>query len=62
MNSRVTMVIPEILASRVLEHHKENNPTETLSSFYTRALVNQLEKEGDFEIREILENAKEEND
>ena len=62
MNSRVTMVIPEILASRVLSHHKENNPTETLSSFYTRALVNQLEKEGDFEIREILENAKEEND
>lgn len=62
MNSRVTMVIPELLADRVLKHHKENNPTETLSSFYTRALVNQLEKEGDFEIREILENVKEEND
>lgn len=55
-NVRVTIVIPSILVDRVKQHHDKENPCETLSSFYTRAIVNQLEKEGDYETREILEN------
>ena len=35
------------------DHVRKNG--ETQQEFITRALVNQLEKEGDFEIRQIVE-------
>lgn len=43
----------EILMSRVAKRVKETG--ENLTDFYNRAILNQLENDGDFEIRDILE-------
>ena len=46
-------MLSEKLMERVSQH--TTNTEETLTSFYTRALINQLESEGDYEIRDIVE-------
>lgn len=53
MVSRTTIMASDKLIGRVNEHISETG--ETLTSFINRALLNQLEKDGDFEIRDILE-------
>ena len=50
---RTTIVTMSCIAERVAQHCK--NRGESLSDFYNRALINQLENDGDFEIRDIVE-------
>lgn len=50
---KTTIVTRKILLDRVAKHLVETGETQT--SFVTRALVNQLENEGDFTIRTDME-------
>lgn len=50
---KTTIMTEEILMKRVAEHCL--NRGESLTEFYTRAIINQLEKDGDYEIRDIYE-------
>ena len=50
---KTAIVTSQGLIDRVSDHVRKNG--ETQQEFITRALVNQLEKEGDFEIRQIVE-------
>ena len=50
---KTTIVTSKTLLDRVGIHVKKNGDNQT--DFITRALVNQLEREGDFEIRALLE-------
>ena len=54
---KTTIITNKTLLDRVGIHVKRNGDNQT--DFITRAMVNQLEREGDLEIREIL---KEENE
>lgn len=54
-----TIVASKLLMDRVSTHVKADED-DNQTRFITRALVNQLEKEGDFEIRSLLEAEKEE--
>ena len=49
---KTTIVTYKTLLDRIGVHVKKNNDNQT--DFITRALVNQLEREGDIEIRQIL--------
>lgn len=53
MNARTTIMMSDILLDRVSQHLK--NSGETMTDFYNRAIINQLEKEGDWEIRDLVE-------
>lgn len=58
---RTTVMLEEKLYDRVLDHLKANGKEETVQEFTQRAFINQLENDGDFSIRdemEELENAK----
>ena len=57
MQSKTTIVIEGVLMERVSEHTAKRN--ETLTEFYTRAIINQLEKDGDYEIRDTIEEVNE---
>ena len=50
---RTTIVTSKTLLYRVSVHVAKNGDNQT--NFITKALVNQLEREGDIEIRDILE-------
>lgn len=50
---KTTIVTSKTLLDRMGVHVKKNGDNQT--DFITRAIVNQLEKEGDFEIRMMLE-------
>ena len=52
-NVRTTIMVSSTLADRVSKHVAETG--ESLTSFYTRAVLNQLENEGDWGIRYELE-------
>lgn len=58
---RTTIMLEDILYKRVLEHLKEecpysfNSSAERITDFTRRAFINQLENDGDFEIRDIME-------
>lgn len=54
---RTTIVTPKSLLDRLQYHTLRHGESQT--DFIVRAIVNQLEKEGDFEIRSILEEEKE---
>lgn len=56
MTQRTTVMVDEKLMERVKEHTDKTGVT--LSAFYTKALVNQLEREGDFEVRDMIEEEK----
>lgn len=49
---RTTIVASKTLLDRIGVHVARNGDNQT--NFITRALVNQLEREGDLEIRDIL--------
>ena len=51
---KTTIVTNKTLLDRVTLHCKQNEESQT--DFITRALVNQLEREGDFSIRAELES------
>lgn len=57
--SRKTIVANPLLTERVSVHIKATG--ENLTEFYNRAILNQLERDGDFEIRDILEVSEDEN-
>lgn len=44
------------LMDRVQAHAKKNG--ENLTEFYTRAIINQLENDGDFEVRDMFMGGK----
>ena len=50
---RTTIMASEKLMSRVADHCAKTG--EKLGDFYNRAILNQLENEGDFEIRDEVE-------
>lgn len=56
----ITIMADDRLMDRVQTHAKNNG--ENLTEFYTRAIINQLENDGDFEVRDMIiggnENAK----
>ena len=51
--ARTTIMMSEILQKRVLEHVERKGGK--LQDFYNSAILNQLEREGDFEIRDLVE-------
>ena len=51
--TRTTIVASEALMNRVLTHTSKSG--EKLTDFYNRAILNQLERDGDFEIRDEVE-------
>ena len=50
---RTTIMMSEVLADRVQSHTKKSG--ENLTDFYNRAILNQLENDGDYEIRDEWE-------
>lgn len=50
---KTTIMTSDILVERVEKYCK--NKGITLTEFYTKAILNQLENDGDFEIRDLLE-------
>ena len=56
MTQRTTVMVNEKLMERVKAHTDKTGVT--LSAFYTKALVNQLERAGDFEVRQMTEEEK----
>lgn len=50
---KTTIVTNKTLLDRVGVHVRKNGDNQT--EFFTRAIVNQLEREGDVEIRSMLE-------
>jgi hypothetical protein len=57
---RTTVMCSEILMKRANEHTKQRG--ETLTDFFNRAIINQLENDGDFEIRDIISEESVEGD
>lgn len=55
---KTTIIASEILMDRVSKHVAERE--ESLTDFYNRAILNQLENEGDFTIRDELEESESE--
>lgn len=51
--TRTTIMASEKLMNRVAEHTAKTG--EKLGDFYNRAILNQLERDGDFEIRDEVE-------
>ena len=51
--ARTTIMASEKLMNRVAEHTAKTG--EKLGDFYNRAILNQLEKDGDFNIRDEVE-------
>lgn len=49
---KTTININNVLAERVRQHLEETKETQT--DFFTRAILNQLEADGDFEIRDEI--------
>lgn len=52
---RTSIMTAEVLADRVIQHCAERE--ESLTDFYNRAILNQLENDGDFEIRDLFDEA-----
>lgn len=51
--TRTTIMASETLMNRVLTHTSKSG--EKLTDFYNRAILNQLENDGDWTIRDVLE-------
>ena len=52
-SERVTIMMEGVLSERVQQHNRKTG--ENLTDFYNRAIVNQLENDGDYEIRDLWE-------
>ena len=50
---RTTIMMSDVLAERVQKQCKKSG--ENLTDFYNRAILNQLENDGDYEIRDLWE-------
>lgn len=50
---RTTIMMSDVLMERVQSHVKKSG--ENLTDFYNRAILNQLENDGDYEIRDLWE-------
>ena len=53
IEERTTIILPKYLNDRVRKHVLSQG--ETITDFMKRAVVNQLENENDYEIRDIVE-------
>ena len=53
----ITIMADEKLMERVQTHARKQG--ENLTEFYTRAIINQLENDGDFEVRDMIMGEKE---
>lgn len=53
----ITIMADEKLMERVQAHARKQG--ENLTEFYTRAIINQLENDGDFEVRDMIMGEKE---
>lgn len=53
----ITIMADPSLMDRVQLHAKSRG--ENLTEFYTRAIINQLENDGDFEVRDMIMEEKE---
>lgn len=53
----ITIMADEKLMDRVQTHARKQG--ENLTEFYTRAIINQLENDGDFEVRDMIMEEKE---
>lgn len=51
---RTTIMMSEVLQKRVADHVEKDGGGK-LQDFYNTAIINQLEREGDFEIRDLVE-------
>ena len=51
--TRTTIMASETLMNRVADHCAKSG--EKLGDFYNRAILNQLENDGDYEIRDLWE-------
>lgn len=51
--ARTTIMASDKLINRVTEHCSKSG--DKMTDFYSRAILNQLEREGDFEIRDEVE-------
>lgn len=51
--TKTTIMVSEVLMNRVGNHIK--NGPENMSTFISRAILNQLESDGDYEIRDLVE-------
>lgn len=51
--ARTTIMASDKLINRVTEHCSKSG--DKMTDFYNRAILNQLEREGDFEIRDEVE-------
>lgn len=56
MSERITIMMDPILKKRVEEECLDKQ--ESLTNFYNSAILNELERRGDFDIRDILERDK----
>lgn len=50
--SRTTIMMNDVLLERVNTHVKQTG--DSMTTFYNRAIINQLENEGDWEIRDLV--------
>lgn len=53
----ITIMADDRLMERVQTHVRKRG--ENLTEFYMRAIINQLEKDGDFEVRDMIEEERE---
>lgn len=53
MIARTTIMMSDVLQKRVADHVERKGGK--LQDFYNSAILNQLEREGDFEIRDLVE-------
>ena len=53
----ITIMADEKLMERVQTHARKQG--ENLTELYTRAIINQLENDGDFEVRDMIKEEKE---
>ena len=53
----ITIMADEKLMERVQTHARKQG--ENLTEFYTRAIINQLENDGDFQVRDMIMEEKE---
>jgi len=52
---RTTITIEGLLLERCKTHLSKNRIGDSFSNLIERSLINQLEKEGDFEVRDLIE-------
>lgn len=57
---RTTIMMSDVLEKAVREHIEKRG--ETLTDFYNRAILNQIENDGNFKIRDLVEEENNNNE